>query len=275
MKKILAVLLAVVMIVGATLSFTSCGDEKSDWEKVQERGYFYCGITVYEPMNYFNADGDLVGFDTEFAEAVADYLGVEVKFQVIKWPSKYLELNSGSIDLIWNGFTYGAEDGISRTEYVDFTYSYLKNEQCVVVQTSDLGSLNSKASFSSLTAAVEGGSSGESVAKSLNGNESKLVKFDSQAAALTELSAGQVDFAVVDYQMAKSMVGSGDYDNLSICTASDIVIEPEVYAIGARKGSDLTAKINEAIKALSENGKLEQIAIKYGLQYDLIPNIGK
>ena len=273
MKKLIAVLLSIVMIIGATMSFTSCGEtNESDWATIEERGYFVCGITVYEPMNYFNADGDLVGFDTEFAAAVAEYLGVEAKFQVIKWPSKYLELNSGSIDLIWNGYTYGSEDGISRTEYVDFTYSYLKNEQCVVVRSDS--SVTTGAALAGLTAAVEGGSSGESVAKDFT-TEAKLVKFDSQAAALTELAANQVDFAVIDYQMAKSMVGSGDYANLKILTADDIDIEPEVYAIGARKGSDLTAKINEAIVALSENGKLAEIAAKYGLEYDLIPNIGK
>ena len=277
MKKLLAVLLSIVMIIGATLSFTSCGetDNSGDWAEIKERGYFVCGITVYAPMNYFNEDGDLVGFDTEFAEAVADYLGVEAKFQVIKWGSKYLELNSGSIDLIWNGFTYGAEDGVPRTNYVDFTHAYLKNQQCVVIRSEDAATLNAKAAFAGREAAVEGGSAGESVAKGLAGNEDKLAKFDSQAAALTELSAGQVDFAVIDLQMAKAMVGTGDYAGLTICTASDIVIEPEVYAIGARKGSDFTAKVNEAIEALYEDGVLQEIAKKYGLEYDLVEDFGK
>ena len=87
-----------------------------------------------------------------------------------------------------------------------------------------------------------------------------------------ELSAGNADFAVIDYQMAKSMVGKGDYADLSINNA--VEPEPEVYAIGCRKGSDLTAKINDAIKKLSEDGTLAALAEKYKLTNDLIANIG-
>ena len=272
MKRTLSLVLALVMIVLAMFTVTSC-QTKGDWETIEERGYFYCGITVYAPMNYYNYEGDLVGFDTEFATAVAEYLGVEAKFSTIKWPSKYLELNSKSIDLIWNGFTYGDENGISRTQYVDFTYAYLENRQCIVTKTDKLATLNTREAFAGLTAAVEGGSSGEAVAKELIGGDTGLTKFDSQASALNEVVAGTVDFAVIDYQMANSMVGTADYATLSINSAYSP--ESEVYAIGCRKGSDLTAKINEAIVALSEDGTLAAIAAKYGLTNDLIPNIGK
>ena len=277
MKKIVSLILALTLCLGVAFSLTSCGS-KSDWEKVQEDGYFVCGITVYAPMNYFNDDGDLVGFDTEFAEAVAEYLGVEVKFQVIKWPSKYLELNNGSIDAIWNGFTYGMEaveggDAISRTEYVDFTHSYLENRQVIVTKTTRLNELATKDAFKGLEGAAEGGSSGEGVAKELVGENGTVTTFDNQAAALTEVVSGTLDFAVIDYQMAASMVGTGSYADLSINDAYSP--ESEVYAIGCRKGSDFTAKLNEAIEALSENGKLAEIAEKYGLTNDLIKNIGK
>lgn len=277
MKKIVSLILALALCLGAVMSLTSCG-ATSDWEKIQEDGYFVCGITVYAPMNYFTEDGDLVGFDTEFAEAVAEYLGVEVKFTVIKWPSKYLELNSGAIDAIWNGFTYGMEaveggDAISRTEYVDFTHAYLENRQVIVTKTSRLEELSEVADFAGLEGAAEGGSSGEGVAEELAGEGGTVTTFDNQAAALTEVASGTLDFAVIDYQMAVSMVGQGNFADLSINDAYSP--ESEVYAIGCRKGSDFTAKLNEAIEALSENGKLAEIAAKYNLQNDLIPNIGK
>ncbi len=277
MKKIVSLILALTLCLGVAFSLTSCGS-KSDWEKIQEDGYFVCGITVYEPMNYFNADGDLVGFDTEFAEAVAEYLGVEVKFQVIKWPSKYLELNNGSIDTIWNGFTYGMEaveggEAISRTEYVDFTHAYLENRQVIVTKTDRVAELATTDAFKGLEGAAEGGSSGEGVAEELAGENGTVTTFDNQAAALTEVASGTLDFAVIDYQMAVSMVGKGSYSELSINNA--YAPESEVYAIGCRKESDFTAKLNEAIEALSENGKLDAIAEKYGLTNDLIKNIGK
>ncbi len=273
MKRILTLSLALLLVFCMAAGFASCGKKDSDWAAIEEDGYFTCGITVYAPMNYFDEDGNLVGFDTEFAQAVAQELGLEAKFQVISWPSKYIELNSGAIDLIWNGFTYGMEsDGVSRAEYVDFTYSYLENRQCLVTKADRLEELNSAEALAGLAAVAEGGSSGEGVAIELTGNEDNVTTFTSQAAALMELSAGNADFAVIDYQMARAMVGTGDYTDLTI--NDSVQPESEVYAIGCRKGSDLTAKINEAIKALSENGKLAELAEKYGLTNDLIPNIG-
>ena len=267
--RITALVLAVLM---AAFVFAACG-KKSDFASVDEKGYFVCGITVYAPMNYFDDDGNLTGFDTEFATAVAEKLGLEAKFQVISWPNKYMELNSGAIDLIWNGFTYGNEsDGKSRTEYVDFTYAYLENRQVVITKADRVAELNTAEAFAGKKAVAEGGSSGEGVAVDLSGAEANVTTFTSQAAALMELVAGNADFAVIDYQMAKAMVGTGDYAALAINEA--VQPESEVYAIGARKGSDLTAKINEAIKALSEDGTLAELAEKYGLTNDLIPNIG-
>lgn len=267
MKRFVSVLLVLMLLCGTVFGLASCGE--SDWKQIEEKGYFVCGITVYAPMNYFDDTDTLVGFDTEFANAVAEYLGVEAKFQVINWPSKYMELDSGSIDVIWNGFTLGEEkDGVSRTEYVDFTRAYLENRQCVVTKASDIATLNSAAAFAGKRAVAEGGSSGEAVAEELTG-ENNVTTFTSQAAALMELEAGTADFAVIDYQMARAMVGTGSYASLAINNA--VQPESEVYAIGCRKGSDFTDKINEAIEALYGNGKLAEIAAKYGLTNDLIP----
>ena len=276
MKRFLTLTLALLMVFTMVAGFSACKkkDEKSDFAEIKEKGYFVCGITVYAPMNYFDEDGNLIGFDTEFAQAVAKELDLEVKFQIINWPNKYLELEGGSIDVIWNGFTYGEEkDGVSRTEYVDFTHAYLENRQCIVTKADKVATLNTKDSFKGLNGAAEGGSSGEGVAIELAGDEAKIAKFAAQSAALMEVVSGNADFAVIDYQMAKAMVGQGDYATLSINNA----YEPasEVYAIGCRKGSDFTAEINKAIEKLSENGTLAALAEKYGLTNDLIPNIGK
>ena len=117
------------------------------------------------------------------------------------------------------------------------------------------------------------GNSGEGVAEELVGENGTVTTFDNQAAALTEVASGTLDFAVIDYQMAVSMVGKDSYSELSINDAYSP--ESEVYSIGCRKGSDFTAKLNEAIEALSENGTLATIAAKYGLTNDLIKDIGK
>ena len=274
MKKILSVALAVAMLLVSVCAFASCS--KSDAAALEEKGYFVCGITSYAPMNYFDDEGNLVGFDTEFAEAVAAELGLEAKFQLIQWGSKYNELNSGAIDLIWNGFTFGNEtldDGTSvpRADYVDFTYSYLNNSQCVVMKKSDLAGIDSLDDLASMTGAAEAGSSGEAVIKDIDG--ATLTPVAAQSNALMEVKGGTAKFAVIDVLMAESMVGKEDYADLAIVTA--IELDAEVYAIGLRKGSDFTAKVNAAIAKLSENGKLAEIAAKYELSNALIPNIGK
>ena len=275
MKRILTLVLVLAMVLSVAACFASCGggiDPKEDWKRIEERGYFTCGVTPYPPMNFKDDKGEWTGFDTEFAIAVAKELGVEAKFQEIEWGSKYTELNSGKIDFIWNGFTYGDEDGVSRTEYVDFTHSYFKNTQCVVVKAADLAKYTTKESLKGKTAAVEGGSSGEGEAKAIT-DEAKVVGFDTQARALNDLASGAAVFAVVDKHIADAMVGKNDYANLAV--VETITFEPEVYAIGARKGSDMTAKVNAAIEKLSENGTLAALAEKYGKEGNLIPNIGK
>lgn len=274
MKKMLTLALSALLIVSAVLALASCGTNNAatgDAAAIEKKGYFVCGITVYDPMNYFNDDGDLIGFDTEFAKAVAAELGLEAKFQVITWSSKYTELNSGTIDAIWNGFTRGNEsDGTSRADYVDFSYDYLNNSQCVVMKADKAAQYTALDSLTGQRGAAEAGSAGEAVAKEASTN---FTAVDSQAKALMELKAGTIDFAVVDVLLANSLVGKGDYADLAQCTA--IALDPEVYAIGFRKGSDFTAKVNEVIVKLAENGKLAEIAEKYGLKNALIPNIGK
>ena len=94
MKKILSAIMAVAMICTFAALFTSCGGSGEE---------FVIGITYFEPMNYFDENNKLTGFETEFAEAVCKKLGLTPKFQEIDWSAKETELNSGNIDCIWNG----------------------------------------------------------------------------------------------------------------------------------------------------------------------------
>ncbi|MBQ9745132.1 MAG: transporter substrate-binding domain-containing protein [Clostridia bacterium] len=270
MKKIISVIMAILMIATLSLSFTSCSNDKSDWEKVEENGKLVCGITIYAPMNYYDANGDLeaditgdlVGFDTELAKLVGEKLGVDVEFKVIEWGNKYIELNSGSIDCIWNGFTSNSkdDDGIERSEKVDFTYAYLDNAQCVVVKKSDLSKYTSSASLSGKKATAEAGSAGESYAKSVTSAD-KVSGVESQMNTFIQVKTGAVDFAVVDVLLAEEIVGKGTYSDLAIVSA--IEIDKEVYSIGCRKDSDLDEKINEALVELLNEGKIEELAEKY------------
>ncbi len=264
MKKILSLILAVVMLTGCTLAMASC----NLFGPTLKVGY-----TVYAPMNYFDNDGDLsdgddgsgdfVGFDTELAELVADKLGMKVKFIEISWDNKYMELESGAIDCIWNGFTSNTKDadGIERADKVDFTYAYLDNAQCVVVKSDNLAAYTSVASLAGKTGTAENGSAGETYAKSVT---TEFEGVPAQTDVFREVKAGAVDFAVIDRLLADNIVGKGDYASLSIVEA--IEIEKEVYSIGCKKGGDLDEKINEALVELLNEGEIERLAEKYNVR---------
>lgn len=244
--------LTVLILVAAALCFcfVSCG----------EKEVIVVGYTIYAPMNYMDENNTLVGFDTDLAKAVFEDLGYEVAFKEIIWEQKYSELESGTISCIWNGFTSNGEDeGKPRTDYVDFSYNYMINKQVVVAKK---GTVSAAADLSGKTGSAEKGSIGYDY---LGGFEGALVKDNtSQLSALQDMKMGGCDFVVLDEQLAKSYVGKGEYEDYEIVEAlsSDI----EYYAIGFKKGSDLTAKVNATLEKFAGNGKLVEIATKYAVQ---------
>ncbi|MBQ7922269.1 MAG: transporter substrate-binding domain-containing protein [Clostridia bacterium] len=256
MKKILALVLSMLMLSACLFSCGSTGDLAA----IKENGKMVIGITLYEPMNYYAEDGEtLIGFDTEFAEALCAELGVKAEFQIIDWKMKETELKSGNIDAIWNGLTVTEE----RKENMGFTTPYLTNEQCIVIKADKADVYVDTASLAGALIAAEAGSAGESaVAADENLSKATYVGADTQAAALLELKAGNVDAIVVDHSMATASVGSGDYADMVIVDSIDLT--DELYAIGFRVGSDLIEEANDIIAKFIEDGTLEAIAEKYG-----------
>lgn len=252
MKKILCLTLALIMCLFA---LASCKKEDNT---------LVCGVTIFEDMNEKDENGNWTGFESEFAMEVGKILGMEVEFQEIVWEQKYNELNSGAIDCIWNGFTANSSDnGVKRSELVDFSYGYMLNQQCIVVKSSNLSQYTDEASLAGKKACAEGGSAGESYAKTAT-DADKVVTATSQINAFPEVKSGAVDFIVVDIVLAQNLCGKGDYTDLAIVDA--IELESEIYAVGFKKGSELAAKVNEAIKELEKNGKLAELAKKYGFE---------
>ena len=257
MKKVLCSILALALLLTAALAFASC-------EKEEAKPTLVCGVTDFDPMNFKDAAGNWTGFDTEFAQLVGEKLGMEVKFQQIEWAQKYNELAAGTIDCIWNGFTANANetDGTARKDLVDFSYSYMLNQQCIVVKKENLAAYTAPESLAGKKIAVEGGSAGDSYATEQAG-EDQIIDAASQISTLPEVKSGAADCAVIDVLLAQSMTGTGDYADLAI---AEVELPSEVYAIGFAKGSDLTAKVNDAIKALDAEGKLAELAEKYELE---------
>ena len=264
MKKFIALTLALLLTLAC---FAGCGAtntpaaDSAPSADAPAAKTVVVGYTIYEPMNYFDESGKLIGYDTELAEAVFGNLGYTVIFQEIDWSQKYTDLNSNTIDCVWNGFTCNTsdDDGIARSEKVDFSYNYMENRQ-VIIAKADSG-IASAADLAGKLGAVESGSAGESYAASFEGATVK--GFLKQTDCLFEVNAGTADFAVLDAQLAKSYAGKGDYANIAIIEAlsSDV----EYYAIGFKKGSELTANVNAQLDKLAADGTIAALAEKYGV----------
>lgn len=269
MKKLFALVLALIMVMAC---FAACGTTNNNaadnGNKTNDpaptdpkKEVITVGYTLYAPMNYEDENGELIGFDTELAKAVFENLGYEVNFQLINWDAKYTDLDSGAIDCVWNGFTCNTKDpdGIARADKVDFSYNYMENRQVVVVKA-DSG-IATAADLAGKSCGAENGSAGETYA---NGFEDVMFTgYDYQTTALMELNSGVIDFAVLDAQLAKSYCGKGDYANLQI--VEELSSDVEYYAIGFKKGSDLTAKVNAELEKLAADGTIKALAEKYGV----------
>lgn len=259
MKKLLAAFLTVVM---AAASLAGCGSESSDWDYIKNKGELVIGITYFEPMNYKDENGELTGFETEFAQSVCEKLGVKATFQKIDWDSKEVELNAKTIDCIWNGLTITEE----RKENMGISTPYMENKQVMVTKAENAEKYTSAEAVKGATVVAEKKSAGEEVAQTNEFfKDAKYVSVDSQAKALLEVKSGTADIAIIDYVMSIGTISSGtDYADLKVVEGQDFA--KEEYGIAVRKSDTQTLdKINEAIQAVADDGKLEEIADKYNL----------
>ena len=265
MKKILSTLLVGAMAT-AMLAGCGSGSSASDWSYIEGKGEMVIGITYFEPMNYKDENGELTGFETEFAQAVCEKMGVKATFQKIDWESKEVELNSKTIDCIWNGLTITDE----RKENMDISTPYMENKQVIVTKAENADKYTSADALKGATVVAEKKSAGEEVATTDEFfSQATYVSVDSQAKALLEVKSGTADVAVVDYVMSIGTITNGtDYADLQVVEGQSFA--EEQYGIALRKDSPETLKkINDAIQELANDGTLEEIASKYELQ-DLI-----
>lgn len=250
MKKVLA--LAMVLLLAVSL-LTACGGNGAEDKLV-------IGYTIYEPMNYME-DGKLTGFDTEFAEAVCEKLGVTPEFVEINWDTKFVTLDSNQIDCIWNGMTIS--DEVKKN--CDVSKAYVKNAQVVVMKEDAVANYADVESLKGLKFAAEAGSAGEAAIKD-NGLDENYSPVAAQTDALLAVVGGQADACVIDITMAKSMTADGtSYDALTY----SLELTSEEYGIGFRKGDELTAKVNTIIDELVADGTLPALAEKYELNLAL------
>ena len=268
MKKKLALILAGTAMAAMVLA--GCGDKNNasgedvkTAESVEDKKTFTVGFDAeYPPYGYMDENGEYTGFDLELAEAVCKLEGWELVKKPLNWDSKDMELNSGSIDCIWNGFTMnGRED--------DYTFStpYVDNSQVIVV--AEKSGIDTLEDLAGKTVGVQAASAALDLLQSEEGGQKKLAdtfgalnEFADYNTAFTELQAGALDALAIDVGVANYQIKSRG-EGYKIL---DETLNTEQYAIGFKKGNqELCDVVNADLKKLTEDGTVAKLAEKSGI----------
>lgn len=252
----------------SSLFLTACSGQTADtqqdsWMRYEEEKSITIGFDkTFVPMGFEETNGDYVGFDIDLATAVFDQYGVKIDWQPIDWDLKETELNNGTIDLIWNG--YSATD--ERKEKVLFSHTYMANEQVLVVK--DSSGIESLTGMAGKRLGAQAGSSGygsfekePAVLKDLVKDQT-ATQYATFNEALIDLQTDRIDGLLIDrvyanyYLQEEGLLDS--YRLLETGYAS------ESFAVGARKADvTLVERINQALKTLYKDGSFQEISQKW------------
>lgn len=211
----------------------------------------------FPPMGFVGDDGEYTGFDLELAAEVAKRLGVEFVPQPISWDSKDMELNSETIDCIWNGFTMnGREDGYTWSE------PYMKNSQVFVVGKES--GITDMAGLAGKIVTVQADSSAEAALKDnpdLAGTFGTLQTTPDYNTAFRDLEMGAVDAIAMDVIVAGYQIEKKNSDEFVIL---DEELAEEEYGVGFKKGNTaLRDAVQLELEAMAEDGTLKAISEKW------------
>ena len=273
-KRFVSAALAAVM----ALSMTACGSSNSAAEttaadteaaesqaeettaeeaKTTDGGTLIVGFDQdFPPIGFVGDDGEYTGFDLELAQEVAKRLGLEYKAQPIAWDSKDMELESGNIDCIWNGFTMtGREDDYTWTE------PYMANQQVFVVANDS--DINSQADLAGKIVEVQADSSAEAALKEapeLTATFKELLTTADYNTAFMDLEQGAVDAIAMDVIVAGYQIQQRNADFKIL----DDSLSEEEYGVGFKKGNtELRDKVQSTLEEMAEDGTLQEVSEKW------------
>jgi len=231
----------------------------TSWQEIQDKGYFIVGLDdAFPPMGFRDEKNEIVGFDIDLAKEAASRMGVEVQFQPISWDAKGEELNSGNIDVIWNGFTI-TED--RKKEFL-FTKPYIADRQIIVVRPDS--TIATKADLAGKEVGIQAGSSAiEAVMADEATYETikdTLREFDSNDMALRDLAGGGLEAVVVDEVVGRYYIVKhpGEYkvleENFGI----------EEFGVGLRlTDKAFLAELDKALDEMKADGTAAEISMKW------------
>ena len=261
MKKVLALVLALVMV----LSLVACGNADNN-EGDDGKKTFVMGIDPeYPPFSYLDENGEYNGFDVEICKAACDLLGWDFEVFSVNWDQKLVQLDAKECDCIWSGMTI--LDSMKDAGYV-ISAPYYDNTQVIMVKEGS--DIKSSADLAGKVVAVQLGTSGESLLKGdladMAATFDELTTCDSFLKCFTELDSNGVDAVFVDKPVAESYAAKNEG-----FTIIDENLGAEQYGIAFRADdAELCASIEDAVAKLVENGTYAEIAEKYP---DIVNNL--
>lgn len=247
-----------LFLLGGIL-LTGCGQEGTAAKT--EETYIIGLDETFAPMGFRDDENNLVGFDVDLATAVAERIGIDVTFQPIDWAMKETELNTGNIDLIWNGYARTPE----RAEKVLLSEPYLFDSQMIVVRNdSDIqekadlaGKLLSTQQSSSSIDKIKADPSG--IFNQLGGD---LVLYPSNNNAFSDLEAGRVDAIVVGESYGRYYIKESKKED-AFRILSDNFGEDAITVALRKDEANLKEKIDATIVEMQADGSYEEIYQKW------------
>jgi len=252
MKKLLALVLAVVMMMGvASVAFA---EETNSLAAVEAAGVLKVGIdAAFAPMTFKDETGAYTGYDIALATAVAEKLGVAVEFVEVDWSNLAAALNDGTIDCVWSGMSINAE----RQAAMTISAAYLESNTTLLVHKDVAGFIEDLAGKK---AAVQTGSFAEQLLGELSAGVEIVGAADNDA-AIAELIAGNVDAVMLDSVYAAYQIANTE------ALADYILIEDlyaDLFGIGFAKGDYLLCgAVEEALYELASEGTVAEISTKW------------
>ena len=268
MKKQKGILGLLALVGVAVMSLAGCTQLASNpkvdnWDKYQQQKSITVGFdNTFVPMGFEEKNGNYAGFDIELAQYVSKKLGITVHFQPIDWDMKETELQNGTIDAIWNG--YSATD--ERREKVAFTIPYMQNTQILVVKK--LSGIHSVEDMTGKVLGAQTGSSGmldfeehpEVLKNRVKGGDAD--QYQSVNEAIIDLKNDRIDALLIDRVYADYyLTTEGIADEYDTIPSG---FESESFAVGVRPADKkLLEALNQAFKELYQEGIFQQISQKW------------
>lgn len=264
-KRSFNILTLLFLLIFSLVIFSGCSKKvlknEDDFSKLKDKGHVVVGLDdTFAPMGFKNDKGEIVGFDVDLAKEAFKRIGIQVKFQPIDWSMKEQELNSGNIDLIWNGYTMTDE----RKQKVAFTKPYLEDKQIIITLANS--NIQSKKDLKDKKIATQNGSSSidainkePEVVKALKGE--KPVLFDTNDEAFMDLEAGRVDAVVADEILSRYYMNGKGLEKYKVLQDNFGV---EQFSVGIRKSdSELLKKVDDELENMKKDGTAGEISKKW------------